>query len=209
MIRRLSDRFWNYLTDRIEARMHLRPDRDNTLDLGSSDYQWRRVYVGPGSVSAPAVTLDGDTDTGIYQSAPDNLDFATGGVQRLNISASGLLVDGFSTLTGDFRGASSYAFYRHRGWTLSNNGIEILAYINKPAGLIIVHNLTDAQVALIIVRGGANEACMMSDPRGTFSTTIGTAGKLNVGYSAYYGKYVIENKLGSEKAVVTYQLISV
>ena len=39
MIRRLSDRFWNYLTDRIEARMDLRPDRDDTLDLGSSKYQ--------------------------------------------------------------------------------------------------------------------------------------------------------------------------
>jgi len=88
VIKRLSDRFWNYLTDRIEARMDLRPDRDDTLDLGSSDYQWRRVYVGPGSVSAPAVTLGGDTDTGIYQSAADNLDLAVGGVNQVNINSN-------------------------------------------------------------------------------------------------------------------------
>lgn len=87
-------RFWNYISDWIECRVHLRPEKDNALDLGSSDYQWRRVYVGPGTVGAPAITPDGDANTGLWQSAADNLDFSTGGTNRLNISSTGLSVTG-------------------------------------------------------------------------------------------------------------------
>jgi hypothetical protein len=39
-------RFWNYISDWIECRVHLRPEKDNALDLGSSDYRWRTIYTG-------------------------------------------------------------------------------------------------------------------------------------------------------------------
>ncbi len=117
MIRRLSDRFWNYLADRIEARMHLRPEREDTLDLGSSGYQWRRLYLGPGSVSAPALTLGDDTDTGIYQSAADKLDFATGGVRRLNVSST--ITSYANTLFGAFMQLSPTSV------TISNGAISV------------------------------------------------------------------------------------
>lgn len=38
-------RFWNYVSDWIESRVHLRPEKDNALDLGSSDYRWRSIYT--------------------------------------------------------------------------------------------------------------------------------------------------------------------
>ena len=95
-------RFWNYISDWIECRVHLRPEKDNALDLGSSDYQWRRVYVGPGTVGAPAITPGGDTNTGLWQSAADNLDFSTGGTNRLNISSAGVTVTGNVNPSGFF-----------------------------------------------------------------------------------------------------------
>lgn len=47
------------------------------------------IAVGDGSVSAPAITNTGDTNTGIYFSAADTIDVATAGVQRLEASATG------------------------------------------------------------------------------------------------------------------------
>ena len=42
-----------------------------------------------GSSGAPSYSFVGDTNTGIYSSGADNLDFATAGVQRFNISSNG------------------------------------------------------------------------------------------------------------------------
>jgi len=42
-----------------------------------------------GSVSAPSVTFTGDTNTGIYSSAADTVDIATGGTQRGQFDSSG------------------------------------------------------------------------------------------------------------------------
>lgn len=52
------------------------------------------VYVtnGLGSAGAPAYTFGGDTDTGIYSSGADIINFATGGTSRLQITAGGNLV---------------------------------------------------------------------------------------------------------------------
>ena len=47
------------------------------------------VAVGDGSVSTPAITNTGDTDTGFYFSAADTVDLATAGVRRLEASATG------------------------------------------------------------------------------------------------------------------------
>lgn len=55
-----------------------------------------------GSAAAPTYSFASDTDTGIYRSAANTLDFATAGTQRLQIlSTGGLLAsdDGYSFLT--------------------------------------------------------------------------------------------------------------
>lgn len=59
----------------------------------------QELNLPAGAASAPAVTLAGDTNTGIWQSAADNLDFATGGTNRLNISSAGLGVAGAVSAT--------------------------------------------------------------------------------------------------------------
>ncbi len=50
------------------------------------------IYLADSSVpaaSAPQYTFDGDTNTGMYRSGVDNIGFATGGTQRVNINSLG------------------------------------------------------------------------------------------------------------------------
>jgi hypothetical protein len=47
------------------------------------------LVVGAGTVSAPPITTTGDTNTGIYFSAADTVDVATGGTQRGQFDSSG------------------------------------------------------------------------------------------------------------------------
>jgi hypothetical protein len=62
----------------------------------------QELNLPAGAASAPAVTLAGDTDTGIYHSAADNLDIAAGGTNRLNISSAGVTVTGNVNPSGFF-----------------------------------------------------------------------------------------------------------
>jgi len=43
------------------------------------------------TAAAVALYMEGDSDTGLYRSAANNLDFSTGGTNRLNLSSSGLV----------------------------------------------------------------------------------------------------------------------
>ena len=47
------------------------------------------LAVGNGSASTPAVSFTGDTDTGMFRSAADTLDFSTAGVSRIQIGPDG------------------------------------------------------------------------------------------------------------------------
>lgn len=48
------------------------------------------IRTGLGTVSLPSYSFSGDNDTGVYSSAANNLDFATAGVNRLNISSTAI-----------------------------------------------------------------------------------------------------------------------
>lgn len=50
------------------------------------------LLITDGLVSAPSIAFANDTDTGLYSSASDNIDFATNGVNRMNISNSGIAI---------------------------------------------------------------------------------------------------------------------
>lgn len=75
------------------------------LDVG------QQALAAVGSASAPAYTFTGDTDTGLYRSASNELSLAAGGASKLTVGVSGvsagalvassLAVGGASTLTGN------------------------------------------------------------------------------------------------------------
>ena len=52
------------------------------------------------TAAAVALYMEGDSDTGLYRSAANNLDFSTGGTNRLNLSSSGLVFSVIGDLNG-------------------------------------------------------------------------------------------------------------
>jgi len=50
------------------------------------------IYFPAGSVSAPSISFDGDTNTGIYQIAADNIGFSANGLLSLRITSARILV---------------------------------------------------------------------------------------------------------------------
>jgi hypothetical protein len=48
-----------------------------------------QLATGLGTVSAPALTFTGDTNTGIYSPAADTIAFTEGGVESMRIDSSG------------------------------------------------------------------------------------------------------------------------
>ena len=59
-----------------------------------------------GSVSAPAITNIGDSNTGIYFGAADTVNVTTGGTKRVDIDSSGLDVTGAITATTTITGTT-------------------------------------------------------------------------------------------------------
>ena len=49
------------------------------------------LSIADGAVGAPSITNTGDTDTGIYFSAADEVSITTGGSQRLSVSSAGVV----------------------------------------------------------------------------------------------------------------------
>jgi len=69
---------------------------------GSIPFTGSQPFIA-GTVSTPGITINGDTNTGIYSPAADQLAITCGGIQRGLFSSSGLTVTGTisGTLSGD------------------------------------------------------------------------------------------------------------
>lgn len=68
------------------------------------------VSLAAGTVSAPSLTFTGDTNTGIYSSAADKIDFATGGTNRLSLASTGLTSTVVHLAPDGAVGAPGYSF---------------------------------------------------------------------------------------------------
>ena len=120
-----------------------------TQDLAIADMSVDGILsLADGSNSAPSLTNTGDTNTGLYFPAADEVGLSVGGTQRLNVSATGIDVTGTVTMDGgstsaDFTfgdndkaifGAGSDLQIYHDG---ANN------YIDGQTGSIIIQNTND------------------------------------------------------------------
>jgi len=73
-----------------------------------------------GTAGAPAFSFSGDTDTGIYSNSLDQFRFATGGVERFNISVTGLDCAVPIRVNDGSASTPAYAFYNDVG---ANTGL--------------------------------------------------------------------------------------
>jgi hypothetical protein len=63
-----------------------------------------QVQLGAGTVSAPALSTTGDTNTGIFFPAADTIAFAEGGAEAMRINSSGAVLIGGTTQASSDRG---------------------------------------------------------------------------------------------------------
>lgn len=116
-----------------------------------------------GTEAAPAYSFSGDSDTGIYRSASNNLDFATGGARRLQIDSAGRLYQ-YST-GGELLSMK----------TSGNNG---LINLDVATGTANINNLswylTSAGSAMLILRNDAKNG-YVSPIQITRNASAGTA----------------------------------
>jgi len=154
------------------------------------------LAFGAGSAASPALHVVSDTNTGIWQSAADNLDFSTGGTNRVKISSTGLGVTG--SITGSTAiGARVYnsgdielvatatwqalTFNSERFDTGSihstSSNTDRLTCVTPGVYLITGHaqfaaNATGARALGILINGGAAIAYQRGDNAGASVTTL-------------------------------------
>lgn len=67
----------------------LAPLPDNTLNLGrgTTPYRWKGLFVGPGTLAAPSVSV-GQSNDGLSSTTPGRVSVSTGGTERLRIDSN-------------------------------------------------------------------------------------------------------------------------
>lgn len=74
------------------------------------------VVLPAGSAAAPSLTFVSDTDTGIYSSGANTLDFSTGGAQRVSINSTGKVGIGTSPNTLAMLSVEGVSGWTASGW---------------------------------------------------------------------------------------------
>ena len=121
-----------------------------------------------GSVSAPAITNTGDTNTGIYFGAADTVNVTTGGTKRIDIDSSGLDVTGAITATSTITGT-----------TLEATG-------DTAAGDNAAIGYTSAEGLILTGQGSTNDITVKNDADAdvitiaTGTTVVGIPGSLDI-----------------------------
>ena len=154
------------------------PPSDNPLQDRWLHLLYRRVtdivpvyaLFGAGTVSLPAITLNGDTDSGLYQIGANNLGFAVSGAKVLDISSTGLAVTGALSSTGDYKIAGTGIYNA----IATNTSLGLFADTNAYAGIKAYgsSHATKANVTELLAGTGVVV--------GSFSDTgLAVTGKLN------------------------------
>ena len=160
------------------------------------------VVAPVGTEAAPTFTFTGDTDTGMYHSSANQLDFSTGGVRRLNIDTAGRLY-AYST-GGDLLNLNSTvnnglmqitattgtANINNFAWYLTSTGSAILLLRNDAktayvSPITVQRNATSGTSNISFRVGGDSNVSSSDIEAGRFVvSTDGTQGKLLVGHTA-------------------------
>jgi hypothetical protein len=80
--------------------------------------------VSAGSVSAPAITTTGDTNTGIFFPTADTIAFAEGGTEAMRIDSSGNLLVGLTTGSSKFNVLSDNPINIHNAASTNQSNID-------------------------------------------------------------------------------------
>jgi hypothetical protein len=143
-----------------------------------------QAQLTAGSVSVPALSTSGDTNTGLYFPAADTLAFATGGVKRVQIDASGILT-AYAGILADTNLSVSHGNGAH------NENIAIgYQVMGSVTGL---NNTGMGYQALKTLTSGVNNTAV--GYQAMYSLTTGN-NNFGLGYSALYYATTAAHNIG-------------
>jgi len=130
-----------------------------------------RVLLPVASAASPSLTFSGDTNTGIYQSAAEEIGFTTNGVNRLKITDSALTST--TTFSAVGVGAGATGLTSSGGITVSS-GTTALKATTVDGGLTVTTGTTSLVVPLVLGTAAAVGTSVFSTKNtgGTVVTTI-------------------------------------
>lgn len=178
-----------------------------------------RLYVG-GTTANEGFTVDAPltrfsvtpTLTRSYQP------FTTDGI--LTVSTGGASITGNTVVTGTLsttgdltvagtlalgNAITGHARFRMRELTMANTAIEVLGETDSVFGFVFVNNAQSGQGGIFHCRGGGKQVNEIFVPNdSTFSTAMGTPGRINIYWREATNRYEIQNLKGSQQTVEMY-----
>ena len=164
---------------------------ETTLDVSSTKLQFNPstgfvsstgLITGAGTVSAPALTTTGDTNTGIFFPAADTIAFTEGGAESMRIDASGRVGIGTTSPSAqlDVRGSSPYMY-------IVDSGANLATFVAEVTNTVVNVGSTylgTSAVPLALVTGGTER--MRIDSSGNLlvaTTTVRNSGIVSVDFN--------------------------
>jgi len=133
------------------------------------------IYITPaGSVSAPAITTTGDTNTGIYFPAADTIAFTEGGVESMRIDSSGNVGIGTSS--------------PNRALTIYRTSSPVFQLIDATTGTTTNDGLLIQQVGVDTYIENAEIGFMQFRTSATERMRIDSSGNVGIGTSSPQNK---------------------
>jgi len=120
--------------------------------------------IGTGAVGAPSYSFSGDTDTGIWHSSANTIDFATAGVNRLSISTTSISI-GLQFLSPAGALASpAYSFTADNDTGIYNSGSGTLDFVSNGTLVAEFFGSSSPQVGFPTGSAAAPGIVFFSDP---------------------------------------------
>jgi hypothetical protein len=120
------------------------------LSLGGGTMTGALLADDSGTAALPAISFDGDSDTGIFRAGANELAVATNGTQQITIDSSGrLLIGTSSALTNAYVGGTALApAAQIEGNTGSTSTLSITRQTGSAANIILQRGVTGTPVAI-------------------------------------------------------------
>ena len=135
------------------------------------------LEVNSGTAAAPAITFNGDTNTGIYRPGADQVAISTGGSGRLFVDSSGRVGVGTASPTQDFeiaRGVGTSAYISLRG----NNESAATGFFIGQDSSGLARLFQDGNKAITFWTGGAASERVRIDSSGRVGIGTTSPGEL-------------------------------
>lgn len=119
--------------------------------LGSIATIESKAFNPDGSVSAPSISFESDTNTGLYRIGADNMGFAAGGVQTSQLNSLGVLN---GSLGSDYRNLIQQVYGQNTGQTIMRTTNTWTTPLNTQYQLCLQGTITPRSASSVIMVKG-------------------------------------------------------